>query len=48
MNEDWKNNSESGAADGADKRDEVIQLGYTDRQDAYNETELKLLICKHS
>ena len=31
MNEDWKDDSKSRAADGADKRDEVIQLRYTER-----------------
>lgn len=30
MNEDWEDDSKSCAADGADQRDEVIQLRYTD------------------
>ena len=47
MNKDWKDNSESCAADGADERNEVIQLRYTDRQDTCNEIKHKSQIWKH-
>ena len=47
MNEDWKDNSKSRTADGAHKWDEVIQLRYTDCQEACNEikTQITALIC---
>ena len=42
MNEDWKDNSKGCAADGADKRDKVVQLRYTDCQEACNEIKTQI------
>lgn len=47
MNKNREDDGESRAADGADQRDEIIQLRYTDCHDACEETRDKIRPGKH-